>query len=192
MSRRAGIALIAVLPVAVIIGVAAAVAVPAFAKSFRGAKLRASTRMVLAMHRNAQTKAVLGQRYMALFFDQAKGTVEMYDQGQIGVKQDQVFGTLGETAAAGMGAEVSGAEAAAGETAAAPPGADSLLVRKLEDGVKIADFDGGREIDDLFYVNYYPNGMCEGYELELADDEQHTARIKVNAITGKAQVDRGR
>ena len=44
--------------------------------------------------------------------------------------------------------------------------------------------------DELYYVNYYPNGMCEAYEIEIGDDENHVARIKVDAVTGKAKVER--
>ena len=61
---------------------------------------------------------------------------------------------------------------------------------KLEDGVKIRSFRGGQEFDELYYVNYYPNGMCEAYEIEIGDDENHVARIKVDAVTGKAKVER--
>jgi len=63
-------------------------------------------------------------------------------------------------------------------------------VRTLEDGVQILKFSGGREIEDLHYVNYYPNGMCEAYEIELGDDEGRATRIRVDPVTGKAKVTR--
>ena len=137
---RAGFTLMEILLVVVIIGVASAVAIPTFARSFRGAKVRNSTRTVMMMHRHAQTKAVLGQRYMALLFDEVKGTLEMVDQGQ--------------------------------------------------PGVKIRSFRGGKEIDGIHFVSYYPNGMCEAYSVEIGDDENRTAKIKVDAVTGKAKVER--
>lgn len=184
--NRAGFTLVEILLVVVILGVAAAVAVPAFARSFRGAKLRASTRLVLMMHRNAQSKAVLGQRYMAILFDERKGTLELVDQGQPGQKKDAFFGGVGGGAAPPMGTVVSGGEA----PAEGPPATASMLVRKLEEGVKILSFRGGRVIDDLYYVNYYPNGMCEAYEIQIGDDESRVARIQVDAVTGRAKVEK--
>ncbi len=190
----AGFTLIEIMMVAVIIAVAAAVAVPMFARSFQGSKLRLSVRTVMMVHRNAQAKAVLGQRYMAILFDERKGTLELVDQGQPGAKADAFFGTVGGAAPPGgtMGAVLSGAETPT-EPGAAPvesaPSA-SVLVRKLEDGVKIVSFRGGREFDDIHYVNYYPNGMCEGYEIQIGDGEDRSTVIRVDAVTGKAKVGR--
>ena len=186
---RGGFTLIEILLVVVIIAIASAVALPSFARSFRGAKLRTSTRLVLGMHRNAQTKAVLGQRYMAILFDARKNTLELVEQGKPERQKDVFFGELGGGGSGKMGEVSTGGESpdAAPGAAAAPA---SQLVRKLEDGVKILSFRGGQEFDDLHYVNYYPNGMCEAYEIEIGDDENHVARIKVDAVTGKAKVER--
>ena len=178
----AGFTLIEILLVVVIIAVASAVAVPMFARSFRGAKLRASTRLVLTMHRNAQSKAVLGQRYMAILFDERKGTLEIGGSGPAGAEDRIRFSRASAAARRRRWATVmTGAEAPE-----ATPGAGALA-RKLEEGVKITSFRGGQEIDDLYFVNYYPNGMCEAYEIELGDDENRTARIKVDAGDGEGE-----
>jgi len=184
--RRTGFTLIEILLVVVIMAIASAVAVPMFARSFRGAKLRNSLRTVTMMHRNAQSKAVLGQRYMALLYDQVKGTVELVDQGQPGVKQDALFGEIGSES--GMGTEVTGGAEFAGEDVG--PGTQSDVVRELEKGVKILDFKGGKEFDEIFYVSYYPNGMCDAYTIKIGDDENRTAEIEIDPVTGKAAVRR--
>ncbi len=138
---RAGFTLLEILLVVVIIAIAAAVAIPSFARSFRGAKLRASTRTVLMMHRNAQSKAVLGQRYMAILFDQRKGTLEMVEQPQAGETKDAFFGEVGGSGGGGtMGPDGHSEDSPAADSAGPLP----LLLRQLEEGVQILSFRGGQ------------------------------------------------
>lgn len=73
---------------------------------------------------------------------------------------------------------------------AAPATLSQIMLRPLEDGVKILAFRGGREIDGIHFVSYYPNGMCESYEILIGDGESRNTRIRVDAVTGKAKVDR--
>jgi hypothetical protein len=67
----------------------------------------------------------------------------------------------------------------------------SFALRKLEDTVSFESFRGGKEIDELFYVSYYPNGRCEGYTVTLADGEGRRRTVTVDPITGKAKVKDG-
>ena len=173
-----------ILLVVVIIGIMSGVAVPMFAKSVQGARLRQSSRMVLSMHRQAKAKAVLGQQYAALFFDDQAGTVEMFSQ-QDGARKDVFFDDLGRTAG-GSGASLAG-DPASGEGGGVAP--VSLGVRKLEEGVEIEAFEGGGDVDGIHYVQYYPNGMCEEWSLTLRDKDGRSIGIAVNPVTGVAKVD---
>ncbi|MBP1588625.1 MAG: prepilin-type N-terminal cleavage/methylation domain-containing protein [Kiritimatiellae bacterium] len=178
-----GFTLVEILLVVVLIGISMGVAVPIFARSIRGARLRDSGRGILAMHQQAHAKAVLGQCYAALFFDDRLGTVELFTQADTD-RSDVFFDDLGAPVASAGGVAAPGAPAAGGSSAQPV----SETVRKLGDGVRIDRFEGGAEVDGIHYVQYYPNGMCEKWQLLLRDDEGREMSIAADPVTGKAAV----
>lgn len=176
--KRGGFTLVEILLVVVLIGISLGVSVPIFARSVRGARLRQSGRMVLAMHRQARSKAVLGQCYASLFFDERLGTVELFTQSE-GAQKDSFFDTLGGGGAAGGGE-------GGGATGVQPV---STAVKALEEGVRIASFRGGADVDGIHYVQYFPNGMCEEWTLGLEDADGRSMRLSADPVTGQAVAD---
>lgn len=178
--------------VVVILGIASGVAVPYFASSMKGARLRVSARMVVSTHRQTQCQAILRGRQYALLFDERKGTLETVSV-EVEDEPDPFFsaatGGGGNRNGLGSGLNLGGgvgggtARAAADEPAAK---ATSDAVRKFEEGVAITGFRGGKEVAGLHYVMYYPNGTCTAYEVTLSDGVRST-RIAIDPVTGKAK-----
>jgi hypothetical protein len=59
------------------------------------------------------------------------------------------------------------------------------LVRELEEDVEMASFQGGGDVDGVHWVQYYPNGMCQEWEIALKDAEGRWLEIRVDPVTGK-------
>lgn len=156
------------------------VAVPSFLRSARGARLRASARTVVMAHRYARSFSVLRQKPTALLFDTEKQSVELVSVGLRG-GLDERSRFLEDRA-----------QAALQEPEQPMQGVvESEMVRELQPGVRIASFRSDKEgqvHEGIYWVNYYPNGMCDAYELDLADEKNNRLSIEVAAHSGRVRV----
>ncbi len=166
--------LIEILLVVVIIMIATAVAVPSFVHSFRGAKLRTAGRSLVMASRYARSVAVLQQVQTSLLFDSELGSYEI------------VSVSTGNESGKFLNDTTGGEEEQAATVS-------SLLKRTLPEGVQFAGVRGTGdgevlEIEGIFYVSYYPNGLCDAYEVELVDDRSKRMRMEVDPLSGKSTV----
>ena len=168
MSRK-GFTLIELILVVLIVGLTAAFAIPSFVRSYQGAKLRTSARSVVMAHRYARSLAVLQQKYVAIYYYSAKSKIEVVsmapdkgDADDMGSFSDQTYQVNVE------------------------------MERYLEDGVRILEFEIDKEGQiekEAYWANYYPNGMSDAYGIRLADNLDKTLFIKMDALSGKAEVE---
>lgn len=185
-ARTSGFTLMELLLVVVIMLLAAGLAIPSFVRSYRGAKLRTSARAIVMSHRYARAMAVLKQAQVATLFDKTRSQIEIVTTG--GAGQDDRDKFL-DGRAERTGVESIDEKAEAG----APPGpVSSELVRPLADGVHIVSFESeGRvhEYKNVYWVNYYANGMCDPYTIGVEDEYHKSATIEVDPLSGKAKVE---
>lgn len=186
-----GFTLIELLLVVIIMMLAAAMAVPSFIRSYRGAKLRTSARAVVMSHRFARSTAVLKQVQVAVLYDVQKNTIEVVSVADASAARnhDQVYEERARQAEAAAKADPND-----GTQPAATPagGVMQELVRPIAEGVKIASFESDKveqEKDGIYWVNYYRNGMCDPYSLRLSDEYKKSATITVDPLSGKAKVE---
>ena len=181
--RRYGFTLIEILLVVVIVLIASGVAVPSFIRSYRGAKLRASARTVVMMHRHARSLAVLQQKPMTLLADAKNAQWEV-----VSVTSDAADGAVNRfLAGRDMPVLAVNTNVETNITATV----SSELSRALEPGVTVADFHGGTTMtdkDDVHLVTYQVNGMCDPYAVTLRDEREQTTSIVVDGLSGKAEV----
>lgn len=191
-SKR-GFTLIEVMLVLVVIVIAVLVAVPSFTKSIGGARLRNSIRTISMANRYARSVAVLHQRQTALLYDMARHEIEVVSVGVKDQSAQAMFleGRENRTGVESLDAE-GGGEPGGGGSSGGGFSVQSELVRSLEAGVKIIEVDaseGGQELDGIYWLNFYPNGMCEKHVVYLRDENDRDARLEIDPMSGRAKVD---
>lgn len=187
MRRGRGFTLVELLLVIVIMMVTAGLALPRFARSYQGAKLRSSMRTILMANRYARATAVLQQKQTALLLDQEKGEIEVVSVAGSGEAERNRF--LDQRANR-TGVET--LDAAPEEGGDAQVAVASELVRPLAEDVQITLVEMASEdqsFDGIYWINYYPNGMCDKYTVRLRDKHDKEAEMKVDPLSGKAEID---
>ncbi|MCZ7591805.1 MAG: prepilin-type N-terminal cleavage/methylation domain-containing protein [Kiritimatiellae bacterium] len=178
--RARGFTLIELLLVVAISLIAAGIAVPLFSKSFQGSQLRAAARAVVMSVKYTRSMTVLKQHYMAILFDRVSGSIEIVSMAD----RASLAGTsrfLADRSEANVGNEASTAAAITSE-----------LRKPLPADVKISAFEAsskGQALNDIYWVNFFPNGMSEGFVIELQDKAGKRARIEVEGISGDTSVE---
>lgn len=180
---RRGFTLIELLLVVVISLLTMSMAIPLFSQASRSNKLRVSARTIVAAHRYARGISVLRQSDMVLMLDEALGRVQV-----VRLEREEDADSTNDTAAAEASFLLGSRDDA---TVAAPTNSvNAELDRTLPEGVRIASVtvDELQRHETTYWVDYMPNGMCDSFGVELADDRGRTLHVRINGATGKAEV----
>ena len=196
--RRSGFTMIEILVVVVIALLMAAIALPSFSRSLEGSRLRTSARAVVTAHKYARNMSVLRQMRMALLFDRHNRTVEVVSiptreslSGRSGFLDDRAQRVSeGEPAP-----DPTAKEDEAEDGGAKPAAITTEEERSLARGVSIADFSSDADVrdeDGVYWVNYYPSGMSDGFTVRLVDEDNRSLTVVSDRISGGVEVSRER
>lgn len=173
--------------VVLIVGMAAAIALPNIGNSMKGAKLRTAARDVVALNRYARKSAIMHQRYMVLLYDARNQKLEL-----VPLESGGFQGAGPDPFASVQGMEDPLQYADASEGGEFSVVASKMKTRRLPDGVRLEDFsfDGEEQMaEDVYWVLYYPNGMCDGHAFALEDARRFRVEFDIQALTGEILVE---
>jgi hypothetical protein len=174
--------------VVAILGIAALISVPAFVRSARSARLRSAVQTVSMASRLARNKAVLQSKDMAVIFYIENNEIELVSLEAASVPSDQEMFLEGRNHR--MVDDLLHDEEALAE--AALPSIAAELARTLPEEVRIVEVeaaDGALEDEGAYWVNYYKNGISDGFTVRLIDGDEQTAAVKVDPLSGRVTVD---
>ncbi len=180
--RRSGFTLMELILVLVLVVVISGIALPYFAGSYKGTKLRSAARTIDRMARYARSMAIMRDKTLTLALNHE--TMELFLGSASQTATNAADGELDQDVLKRLG-WVEG-EAQAPETA----GIDKEVHRFLPDGLSVRDFkkewnEEDEPYETLHLVRFYPNGQCEWFLLELEDSRGSGVKIENDPVSGK-------
>ncbi len=181
-----GFTLIEIILVVVISLILLGVALPNFAHSYKGAKLRTAARTVDRMGRYARSTAIMREETMVLVLNH--DTMELY----LGA-ETAASGTSNTNAADGKLDQdiLERLGYVEGDESSGDAGGIAKEIHKLlPEGLEVADFeqdefDDDKIYEDLYLIHYYPNGRSDWFILELEDQRGLGVKLENDPISGK-------
>lgn len=175
-AQSAGFTLIEVVLVVVIIAILSGIAIPYYAGTLRGMKLRTSARLVTRAALFARGQAILRETTMRIEIDPDTMKIRL---GEIpAAAPDSTDGKLDQAVLERLGYI---------DKPTSPALVQPEFEKKFPDHLAISDFrNDSRETDGLLLqIDFYPNGQCDAFHMELEDDRGTRLKLKNDPITAK-------
>lgn len=179
-----GFTLIEIILVVVISLILLGVALPNFAQTYKGAKLRSAARLVDRMGRYARSTAIMREEIMVLVLNHE--TMELYlgAEAPASTSTNAADGELDQDVLKRLG-YVEGDESS-DDTG----GIEKEVHKFLPEGLEVADFeqdefDDDEVFEDRYLIRYYPNGRSDWFTLELEDQRGTGVKLENDPISGK-------
>lgn len=185
-SRRSGFTLIEVILVLVVIVIVSGIALPYFAGSYRGTKLRSASRTIDRISRYAHAMAILREETLTVVLNHE--TMEIFMGGPLQTATNTADGVLDQEVLKRLG-YVKG-DASNDETA----GIEKEIHRFLPEKLNVVDFekawtDEDSRYENLYLIHFYPNGQCDWFRMELEDNRGAQVKLENDPISGKMYIE---
>jgi prepilin-type N-terminal cleavage/methylation domain-containing protein len=183
--RKHGFTLIELILVVVVVVIVSGIALPYFAGSYRGTKLRSASRTIDRISRYAHAMAILREETMTVVLNHE--TMEIFMGGPIQDDTSTADGELDQGVLKRLGYVEGSSE---DENA----GIEKEIHRFLPDHLTVLDFEKNwtEEDDlheDLHLIQFYPNGQCDWFRLELEDNRGMRVQLENDPISGKMYIE---
>jgi len=174
---RSGFTLLEVILVLVLILIVSGISIPYFAGSSRSTKLKTAARTIERVSRYGRSMSILREETLTMVLNHE--TMELYLGTASSSTTNAADGELDQEVLKRLG-YVDGQE----------PGIEKEVRKQLPEGLGVRNFekDWTEEDDrfeDVYRVSFYPNGLCEWFELELEDNRGNGIRIENDPVSGR-------
>jgi prepilin-type N-terminal cleavage/methylation domain-containing protein len=181
ISEKRGFTLIEVVLVVVIALILFGVALPHFAQTFKGSKLRSAARTINRMGRYARSMAIMREHTMTIVLNAE--TMEVYLGGPAQSPTNSADGELDQDVLKRLGY-------VEGEASPESLGIEREVFRFLPDDLTVTEFEkewveGEFESDTLHLIHYYSDGLSDWFVLEFESRRGMGVRLENDPISGK-------
>lgn len=181
--NKKGFTLVEVILVMVVLVIISGIALPYFAGSYRGNKLRTCARSIAKISRYARSMAIMREETMTVVLNH--DTMELFVGGYLAASStDEADGELDQSVLKRLG-YIDGEDKSSGTG-----GIDKEMRTTLPDHLNVKSFDkdwsmDDEEYNDLYMIRFYPNGQCDWFEMEIEDRRGISIQMEINPISGR-------